>query len=152
MPVSRYSIEEGELGLSIGSVRPTPLGTNMYNGKHTPVDHLTEPPAPGAGAELGRRDEDGALAKDELNLLAKLIGTKPSSDVKEFKLHLFEGERVEEDEDTPGGGDLSQHNLVNIDLKTNRDRGDLEKVIHEMTVEVEEQEDDDLLALMDKAV
>ena len=40
---------------------------------------------------------------------------------------------------------------LNIDLKTGRGRGELERIITEMTVEAEEAEEEDLLALMDKA-
>ena len=40
---------------------------------------------------------------------------------------------------------------MSIDVKASRGRGDLERIINEMTVEDTEQEEDDLLALMDKA-
>ena len=83
-------MEEGEIGLSIGSVRPTPLGTNMYSGKHNPVDHLNEQATSATRPEPVKKEEDGGgLAKEELNLLAKLIGTETASRSKEFKLHLF---------------------------------------------------------------
>ena len=147
-------MEEGEIGLSIGSVRPTPLGTNMYSGKHNPVDHLNEQAPNNTRPEPGRKEEDGGgLAKEELNLLAKLIGTETgSSRSKEFKLHLFEGEAGEEEEMNEQQ-QQRPNNVVNIDLKSKRGgRGDdLERIIQEMTVEAGEEEDDDLLALMDKA-
>ena len=41
---------------------------------------------------------------------------------------------------------------VNISINSGRRRDDLEKIISEMTVTSEDREEDDLLALMDKAV
>ena len=41
---------------------------------------------------------------------------------------------------------------VNISINSGRRRDDLEKIISEMTVASEDREEDDLLALMDKAV
>ena len=124
----------------------------MYSGKNTPLDHTVEPENPRESSSLARRDEDCSLAKEELNLLAKLIGTETSSSVKEFKLNLFEGERLDEDEfsGSPQLQDESKH--VSIDLKSGRRRGDLDKIISEMTVEAGDEEEDDLLALMDKAL
>lgn len=144
-------MEEGALGLNMGDIRPTPLGTNMYAGKNTPMDQLCDPESPKKPSNLVRKDEDSSLAKEELNLLARLIGTDTSSSVKEFKLNLFEGERMDEDDSSsPPILDESKH--VSIDLKSGRTRGDLEKIIDEMTVDVKEEEDEDLLALMDKAI
>ena len=41
---------------------------------------------------------------------------------------------------------------VNISINSGRRRDDLEKIISEMTVASDDREEDDLLALMDKAV
>ena len=41
---------------------------------------------------------------------------------------------------------------VNISINSGRRRDDLEKIISEMTVASEDREEEDLLALMDKAV
>ena len=35
-----------------------------------------------------RKEEDGSLAKEELNLLAKLIGTETTSTSKEFRYRI----------------------------------------------------------------
>ena len=40
---------------------------------------------------------------------------------------------------------------MSIDLKTGRSRGELDRIISEMTVEEAAEEDEDILALMDKA-
>ena len=145
-------MEEGALGLNMGDIRPTPLGTNMYAGKNTPMDQLCDPESPKKPSNLVRKDEDSSLAKEELNLLARLIGTDTSSSVKEFKLNLFEGERMDEDDSSSSPPILDESKHVSIDLKSGRTRGDLEKIIDEMTVDVKEEEDEDLLALMDKAI
>ena len=46
---------------------------------------------------------------------------------------------------------MAEDTTVNIDLKRGRERGELDKIITQMTVSVEDTEEDDLLSLMDKA-
>ena len=93
------------------------------------------------------------MFQDELNLLAKLIGTKTEVISKEvFRLHMFDAESgADEVVD-----DIPKHKpedlTVNISINSGRRRDDLEKIISEMTVTSEDREEDDLLALMDKAV
>ena len=84
-------------------------------------------------------------------MLAKLIGTKKEVTKTElFKLNLFDTEVDLE----PGSGldnQTSDFTAVNIDLHSPRKRGDIEKIITEMTITQAESEEDDLLALMDQA-
>ena len=47
--------------------------------------------------------------------------------------------------------DKVEDTTLNIDVNSSRTRDDLNKIISEMTVSSEEKDDDDLLALMDKA-
>ena len=100
-----------------------------------------------------RREEGGGeLAREELNLLAKLIGTETDLKRREtFRLNLFDGEIGEEEEEEGEECPSSEDRTVRIDLKTGRGRGELERIITEMTVEEQEGEEEDLLALMDKA-
>ena len=84
-------------------------------------------------------------------MLAKLIGTKKEVTKKElFKLNLFD---TEVELEPSSGIDLqtSDFTAVNIDLHSSRKRGDIDKIITEMTITQEESEEDDLLALMDQA-
>ena len=84
-------------------------------------------------------------------MLAKLIGTKKEVTKTElFKLNLFDTEVDLE----PGSGldnQTSDFTAVSIDLHSSRKRGDIEKIIKEMTITQAESEEDDLLALMDQA-
>ena len=84
-------------------------------------------------------------------MLAKLIGTKKEVTKKElFKLNLFDTE-VEFEPNTEIDLQTSDFTSVNIDLHSSRKRGDIDKIITEMTITQEESEEDDLLALMDQA-
>ena len=105
------------------------------------------------GGQVRREEVGGELAREELNLLAKLIGTETDLKRREtFRLNLFDGETGEEEEEGEGEECLySEDRTVRIDLKTGRGRGELERIITEMTVEEQEGEEEDLLDLMDKA-
>ena len=86
-----------------------------------------------------------------MNLLAKLIGTKKEVKKKElFKLNLFDTE-VQLEPSSEIDQQTSDFTAVNIDLHSSRKRGDIDKIITEMTITQEESEEDDLLALMDQA-
>ena len=89
--------------------------------------------------------------QEELNLLAKLIGTTKEVKKKElFKLNLFDTE-VEFEASSEIDQQTSDFTAVSIDLHSSRKRGDIDKIITEMTITQEESEEDDLLALMDQA-
>ena len=153
-PGQLYDLEPGLQGLEIGGKRSTKLGLNIYRDKgqeQAVVEAVRRELSGGRGADrLGRKEEDAReLAREELNLLAKLIGTETDARRRDtFRLNLFDGDLgEEEDEDLP-----TAHNpTLSIDLKTGRSRGELEKIISEMTVDEAEEEEEDILALMDKA-
>ena len=109
----------------------------------------------GHGALVGgtSKEEGGEdLAKEELNLLAKLIGTETNVKAREtFRLNLFEAETMEDNLNEEKRLMEVEDATVNIDLKIRTQRGELDEIIKEMTVNVEETEDDDILSLMDKA-
>ena len=153
-PGQLYDLEPGLQGLEIGGKRSTNLGLNIYRDKgqeQAVVEAVRRELSGGRWADrLGRKEEDAReLAREELNLLAKLIGTETDARRRDtFRLNLFDGDLGEEEgEDLP-----TAHNpTLSIDLKTGRSRGDLEKIISEMTVDEAEEEEEDILALMDKA-
>ena len=137
-PGQLYDLEPGLQGLEIGGKRSTNLGLNIYRdkGQEQAVVEAVRRELSGAGGadRLGRKEEDAReLAREELNLLAKLIGTETDARRRDtFRLNLFDGDLgEEEDEDLP-----TAHNpTLSIDLKTGRSRGELEKIISEMTVD-----------------
>ena len=85
-------------------------------------------------------------------MLAKLIGTTKEVKKKElFKLNLFDTE-VEFEASSEIDQQTSDFTAVSIDLHSSRKRGDIDKIITEMTITQEESEDaEDMLALMDQA-
>ena len=112
--------------------------------------------SPNAACASYAVDDESAtshLAKEELNLLAKLIGTETDARRRDtFRLNIFDGDHGDEEVDDgdhrrAGGEDKT----LSIDLKTGRSRGELDRIISEMTVEEAAEEDEDILALMDKA-
>ena len=159
-PGQLYDLEPGLQGLQIGGKRSTNLGLNIYRDKgqeQAVVEAVRRELSGGRGADkLGRRDEDSReLAREELNLLAKLIGTETDARRRDtFRLNLFDGDLGEEEEDEGGSEHLASAadgQTLSIDLKTGRNRGELDRIISEMTVDEEEEEEEDILALMDKA-
>ena len=92
------------------------------------------------------------MFQEELNLLAKLIGTKTDVKNKEvFRLNMFDVDIPEEEVNEILPQEVEDL-TVNININSTRTRGDLEKIITEMTVTPEDKDEDDLLALMDKAI
>ena len=157
-PGQVYESEPGHLGLEIGDKRSTDLGFSIYAGKSAGGGLLETARATMAQrspmkAESIRQDEgSGDLAKEELNLLAKLIGTETNVKNREtFRLNLFDTDVAEADFELENKVVEAEDTTVKIDLKSGRQRGELDKIISEMTVSVDESEEDDLLSLMDKA-
>ena len=157
-PGQLYDLEPGLLGLEIGGRRSTNLGLNIYKdkGQEQAVVEAVRRELSGARGSLsqgGREEDSKELAKEELNLLAKLIGTETDARRRDtFRLNIFDGDHGDEEVDDgdhkqAGGEDTT----LSIDLKTGRSRGELDRIISEMTVEEAAEEDEDILALMDKA-
>lgn len=83
-------------------------------------------------------------------MLAKLIGTKCDVKKKEmFKLNLFDPEP--ECYEGPERENQALDFSLSIDVQSSRKRGDIDKIITEMTITRDEEDEEDLLALMDKA-
>ena len=156
-PGQLYDLEPGLQGLEIGGKRSTNLGLNIYRDKgqeQAVVEAVRRELSGGRGAgdRQGRREEEAReLAREELNLLAKLIGTETDARRRDtFRLNLFDGDLAEEEDEEqhlPAADDQT----LSIDLKTGRSRGELDRIISEMTVDEADEEEEDLLALMDKA-
>ena len=157
-PGQLYDLEPGLLGLEIGGRRSTNLGLNIYKdkGQEQAVVEAVRRELSGARGSLsqgGREEDSKELAKEELNLLAKLIGTETDARRRDtFRLNIFDGDHGDEEVDDgdhkqAGGEDKT----LSIDLKTGRSRGELDRIISEMTVEEVAEENEDILALMDKA-
>ena len=157
-PGQLYDLEPGLLGLEIGGRRSTNLGLNIYKdkGQEQAVVEAVRRELSGARGSLsqgGREEDSKELAKEELNLLAKLIGTETDARRRDtFRLNIFDGDHGDEEVDDgdhkqAGGEDKT----LSIDLKMGRSRGELDRIISEMTVEEAAEEDEDILALMDKA-
>ena len=157
-PGQLYDLEPGLLGLEIGGRRSTNLGLNIYKdkGQEQAVVEAVRRELSGARGSLsqgGREEDSKELAKEELNLLAKLIGTETDARRRDtFRLNIFDGDHGDEEVDDgdhkqAGGEDKT----LSFDLKTGRSRGELDRIISEMTVEEAAEEDEDILALMDKA-
>ena len=156
-PGQVYESEPGDLGLEIGDKRSTNLGFSIYAGKPVPGGMETARASTGQRSSMKTeaipQDEgSGDLAKEELNLLAKLIGTETNVRNREtFRLNLFDNDTAEEDIEVQDKPIKAEDTTVNIDLKSRRQRGELDKIINQMTVSIDESEEDDLLSLMDKA-
>jgi len=168
-PGQTYKSETEMLGLEIGAKRSTILGQNIYAGrssvesssedvtnKHPSVSNIVTNKSQISTLQTHfpcKDDASGELAKEELNLLAKLIGTKTDMKTKDtFRLNMFDMEADEEHDHIAGNvTDQVVDTTVNIHINSTRARKDLEKIISEMTVDQEENEEEDLLALMDKA-
>ena len=68
-----------------------------------------------------------------------------------FRLNMFDMDADEEQYHVGSVTDAVEDTTVNIHINSTRTRKDLEKIISEMTVDQEDNDEDDLLALMDKA-
>ena len=104
-------------------------------------------------------DEGGrVLARDELNLLAKVMGTKTEFGKNEtFRLNMFNREQLEDADEGIENMAMRKEfevGMGSIEVEPGRGRGDLARILQEMTVAAEvevEGAEDDILALMDKA-
>ncbi|TSK34917.1 Protein OSCP1 [Bagarius yarrelli] len=134
-----------KLGTNMYSVsRPVEThmsGTSKISSQHTKVNTIPNP-----------------LAKEELNLLAKLMGglevQKPSNSVPGFRINLFATDEEEEEALISRPAELS-YGVINIQAtKDNQANAELAKIMGEFT-EAEEpvssssSRGDDLLAMMD---
>ncbi len=157
---------QGRLGILDVGHRGTKHGLNMYanigasaasavveSGQDQVADTTSKYSAAAPTPSGITSEKQQRLAKQELDLLAKLIGSEAKS-VETFKLNLFDKDKEEAATAKATSAQSDSENVVKIDLKGKSRRGqDLEKVIGEMEVDSKaNDEEDDLLALMDKAI
>ena len=178
-PGQSYTRETEILGLELGHERSTSLGHNIYAGRSSGSTfnnainnslkfslennpELNQTKSLNVSGQIKTKphqthfpaDANQELAKEELNLLAKLIGTKTELSKKDvFRLNMFDLDTEEEPlmAAEKHSSDADADNTLNISLNSSQTRHDLEKIISEMTVTEDNDEDDDLLALMDQA-
>ncbi|XP_063602215.1 protein OSCP1-like [Penaeus indicus] len=163
------SLPVGSLAL-VGD-RVTTLGTNMYSGRtegsaapamdRNAFDHGTAYPqqalpartsTPTLPSDLDQNNPPlSGRARNELNLLAQLIGGSAAATNKEFKLNLFPA-----DEDQRNDNDLDDlllaRDVITIEAGCRGDRPELGKILGELTLneaDAIEDKGQDLLDLMD---
>ncbi|XP_060725967.1 protein OSCP1 [Tachysurus vachellii] len=137
--------------------RVVKLGTNMYSVSR-PVETQMSGTSKMSSQHTKVNTVPNPLAKEELNLLAKLMGglevRKPSINESGFRVNLFATDEEEEEAFMSRPADLS-YGVINIQAtKDNQANAELAKIMGEFT-EAEEpvpsssSKGDDLLAMMD---
>ncbi|XP_068613665.1 protein OSCP1-like [Brachionichthys hirsutus] len=137
--------------------RITKLGTNMY-GVSRPVETHMSGTSKNSSQHMKVNAAPNPLAKEELNLLAKLMGglrvPNPANAESGFRVNLFATDEEEEDASLSRPDDLS-YGIIKIQAtKDQQANAELAKIMGEFT-ESEEQspgvssKGDDLLAMMD---
>ncbi|XP_076066677.1 organic solute carrier partner 1 [Oratosquilla oratoria] len=162
VPGEQYSSSEQPGSLEIFGDRCTALGRNMYSSPEDeePVgphqrgvrgQDSHSPPGELPSNILGEANSaDGMRAREELNLLAQLIGSAASATRKEFRLNLFTSDQEEEDNSQLDMESADQ--IIKIDGGCRGDRPELGKIFGELlTLDDPEPVDkgQDLLDLMD---
>uniref|UniRef100_A0A3P8U014 Organic solute carrier partner 1a n=1 Tax=Amphiprion percula TaxID=161767 RepID=A0A3P8U014_AMPPE len=130
------------------------LGMNMYT-----VDHPEETHTSKASSVKPVDDSPNLLAKEELNLLARLMGTMKSENTSEaetgFRINLFTTDE-EEKEAAAGGAEEPLFGVINIQaMQDQQATTELARIAGQFAEEEEKPENhssskgDDLLAMMD---
>eukprot|EP00164_Ancoracysta_twista_P007005 GFYU01009864.1.p1 GENE.GFYU01009864.1~~GFYU01009864.1.p1 ORF type:complete len:370 (-),score=109.80 GFYU01009864.1:98-1207(-) len=132
----------------------THLGANMYSkqrpkrdkeSKQTDSKHEEEAPTPSSDFEMNKQHAE--VAKQELNMLAGLIGDHRPVENDNFKINLFPDTNA--DVGGGGGGNVQAQTIVVDGSRTNAALNDL---MGGLDVAGGDDGDDDLLDLMDKAM
>ncbi|XP_042871664.1 protein OSCP1-like [Penaeus japonicus] len=162
--------------LALVGDRVTALGTNMYSGRpegigapgmerrafdqgtasypHQPLPVRTSTPPLPCGVDPNNVPLSGR-ARNELNLLAQLIGGSAAATDKEFKLNLFptDDDRRNDNAALDDLDDLLlSRDVITIEAGHRGDRPELGKILGELTLhegDADEDEGQDLLDLMD---
>nr|XP_046274550.1 protein OSCP1-like isoform X2 [Scatophagus argus] len=132
------------------------LGTNTYTLNHPEETHTSKP------TSVKRDDTPNLMAKEELNLLARLMGSmKAENTIRPetgFRISLFTTEREEEEEEaeSSGGAEEALFGVVNIQaMQDEQAATELARIAGQFTEQEEQPEKpssnkgDDLLAMMD---
>ncbi|KAL6099423.1 oscp1 [Pungitius sinensis] len=88
------------------------LGMNIYSGNHPEETYISKPPS------VKKDDTPNLLAKEELNLLARLMGSMKAEDIPEtetaFRINLFTTDGEEGGTEASGGAKQSSFEVINI--------------------------------------
>ncbi|XP_070840959.1 protein OSCP1a isoform X2 [Chaetodon trifascialis] len=146
-------IREGSFDLH--GDRVTRLGMNMYTVNHPEETHTSKAPS------VKTDDTPNLLAKEELNLLARLMGSMKSEDLPKaetgFRINLFTTDQEEEEAGASGGVEESLFGVINIQaMQDEQAATELARIAGEFAEREEQPEEtnsnkgDDLLAMMDE--
>ncbi|XP_022613103.1 protein OSCP1-like isoform X1 [Seriola dumerili] len=152
-PGGSYSSPIREGCFDLHGDRVIRLGLNMYTVNHPEETHTSKAPS------VKTDDSPNLLAKEELNLLARLMGSmkaekQPTAEIG-FRVNLFTTDQEEEEAGTSCGADESLFGVINIQAMQDQQAAtELARIAGEFT-EQEQPESpggnkgDDLLAMMD---
>ncbi|XP_056270425.1 protein OSCP1a isoform X2 [Pseudoliparis swirei] len=130
------------------------LGTNMYNENHPEETHTSKTPS------VKKDDAPNLLAKEELNLLARLMGSMKADSMPDtetgFRINLFTSDQEEEDAGASGGAEQFLFGVINIQaVQDEQAATQLARIAGQFAEGGETPEElggskgDDLLAMMD---
>ncbi|XP_074469630.1 protein OSCP1a isoform X1 [Sebastes fasciatus] len=130
------------------------LGMNMYGGNHQEVTHTSQTPS------VKTNDTPNLLAKEELNLLARLMGSMNAENAPKtetgFRINLFTTDREEDEAGASDGAEQSLFGVINIQaMQDEQAASQLAQIAgqfadsEEQTENLSSSKGDDLLAMMD---
>ncbi|XP_042290473.1 protein OSCP1a isoform X2 [Thunnus maccoyii] len=131
------------------------LGMNMYTVNHPEETHTSKAPS-----VKQKDDTPNLLAKEELNLLARLMGSVKAENMPDtetgFRINLFTTDQEEDEAGTSGGAEESLYGVINIQAMQDEQAATELAQIAGLFTEREEQPEnpssnkgDELLAMMD---
>ncbi|KAM7384582.1 hypothetical protein PAMA_011780 [Pampus argenteus] len=148
-------IRQGSLELH--GDRVTTLGMNMYTMNHPEETHTSKAPS-----VKQTDDTPNLLAKEELNLLARLMGSMKADNMPNaetgFRINLFTTDQEEVEAGTSGGAEESLFGVINIQaMQDEQTATELAQIAglfaeggeEERPVNPSSNKGDDLLAMMD---
>ncbi|XP_059206422.1 protein OSCP1a [Centropristis striata] len=130
------------------------LGLNMYTVNHPEETHTSK------ASSVKTDDSPNLLAKEELNLLARLMGSMKAESVPKtetgFRINLFTTDQEEEEAGASGGAEESSFAVINIQaMQDEQAASELARIAGQFAEGDESPKDqssskgDDLLAMMD---
>ncbi|XP_029299303.1 protein OSCP1a isoform X2 [Cottoperca gobio] len=136
------------------------LGMNMYTINHPEETHTSKAPSLLMSKQLATKTDDtpNLLAKEELNLLARLMGSMKAENMPEtgFWINLFTTDQEEEEEAASDGAEESLFGVINIQaMQDEQVATELARIAgqfaegEETPGNLSSSKGDDLLAMMD---
>ncbi|XP_044028869.1 protein OSCP1a isoform X3 [Siniperca chuatsi] len=130
------------------------LGLNIYTVNHPEETHTSKAPS------VKKHDTPNLLAKEELNLMARLMGSMKAENMPKaetgLRINLFTTDQEEEEAEASGGAEESLFGVINIQAMQDEQAATALARIAGQFAEQEEQPEnpssnkgDDLLAMMD---